>query len=922
MTNGETSSWERADRILERALDLEGACRESYVVEACAGDRELEQLVRRLLANCAEPEERLVTGGALGGTFAEEFLEEFQIEEAGLEGTVIGRYKVISELGRGGMAVVYLAERVDDDFHQLVAIKLLQTGAATDDVVRRFLLERQILAQARHSGVAQLLDGGVTDNGRPYLVMEYVDGLPIDSWADEQRLTIEDRLRLFLKVARAVAYAHRNLVVHRDIKPSNILVNADGDVKLLDFGIAKLLDEDADATRSLLRAMTPAYASPEQIRGERVSTATDVYQLGMLLFILLTGRWPYRSGGTDPSLLLAICESEPVRPSAAIFGRRATDTVPGKAPISAAEIEGTRRSTISRLRRELSGDLDAIVLTALRKEPDRRYASVGQLITDVERFLEGKTVTARPETLVYRLRKLVVRHAVASAMAVTAAGLIVGLTVVYTVRLERERDRAQLEAAKATEVADFMRGLFEVSVPTRAKGEAVTARELLDRGAERLDDLEGQPELQASMATVIGEVYGELALYEEARDLLEKAVATRRLHPGDNGLELAESLDAYGRMCERVRDLEAARPALEEALSIREAGLGPSHADTARTRNWLGVIVYREGNYAESRALLERSLADLEAALGPDDLDVGRCLNHLAIVLREQREYAEAIPVFERSLAILDARLEEDNPLPAAVRVNYADAVRYNGDPERADRLLTDALPLMEKAYGADHPYIGVVLTNHANLAREQGRFEEAERMQRRALDVWTQSLGPDHVQVSYCYNNLGLIRREQGDHRAALDFFQQSVDLVDRTLGPDDPENAVSLRNLGMEYLAIGRPEQALEPFRRSVALHEKSYGPDHSFLQDPLLGLGRALVALGRPAEAEPFLVRAVAVGRSDDSHRTEEVVGPTIELARCVAALGRREEAMTILDRAAREGGDEARTAVEQARSDIGA
>jgi tetratricopeptide (TPR) repeat protein/tRNA A-37 threonylcarbamoyl transferase component Bud32 len=819
--------------------------------------------------------------------------------------------------------VVYLAERVDDDFHQLVAIKLLQTGVATDDVVRRFLLERQILAQARHSGVAQLLDGGVTDNGRPYLVMEYVEGQPIDRWADERRLTIEDRLRLFLKVARAVAYAHRNLVVHRDIKPSNILVTSDGDVKLLDFGIAKLLDEDADATRSVLRAMTPAYASPEQIRGERVSTATDVYQLGMLLFILLTGRWPYRSGGTDPSLLLAICETEPVRPSAAISGRRATDAVPGKPPIDNAEIEGSRRSTVSRLRRELSGDLDAIVLTALRKEPDRRYASVGQMITDVERFLEGKTVTARPETLVYRLRKLVARHAVASAMAAIAAVLIVGLTVLYTVRLERERDRAQLEAAKATEVAGFMRGLFEVSAPTRAKGEAVTARELLDRGAERLDgDLAGQPELQASMATLIGEVYGELALYQEARTLLEKAVAVRRQHPGKDGLDLAESLDAYGRMCERIRDLEAARPALEEALELREAGLGPAHPDTARTRNWLGVIVYREGNFAESQALLERALADLEAALGPDDLDVGKCLNHLAIVLREQREYAAAIPVFERSLAILDAKLEEDNPLPAAVRVNYADAVRYNGDAERADQLLTDALPLMEKAYGADHPYVGVVLTNHANLARDQGRFDEAERMQRRALDVWTRSLGPDHVQISYCYNNLGLIRRDQGDHRAALDFFQQSVDLVDRTLGPDDPENAVSLRNLGEEYLALGRPERALEPFRRSVALHEKSYGPDHSFLQDPLLGLARALVALGRPAEAEPYLARAVAVGRTDDSHRMEEVVGPSIELARCVAAQGRRDEAMAILERAASEGGDEAHTAVEQARSDIGA
>lgn len=925
---GDGSRHRRADEIFDQALELKGRARDEFLKNECDDDAELEALVRRLLASCEEDAEsggrdRLVTGGAHGGAFAAELDRQANLEMPSLIGTTVGRYQVLSELGRGGMAVVYLAERVEDDFRQKVALKVLQTGMATEEVLRRFNIERQILAQSRHPGVAQLIDADVTAQGLPYLVMEYIEGRPIDQWCDEKRLTLEARLRLFVKVGRAVAYAHRNLVVHRDIKPSNILVTDDGDVKLLDFGIAKLLGEGPLVTRSGMRAMTPAYASPEQVRGEAVTTATDVYQLGMLLYVMLTGRWPYHlSGDSEGSLLMAIKDAEPVKPSEALTGRKATGTAPGGETLDPAALEGSRRATTRRLKRDLSGDLDTILMVALRKEPDRRYASVDQFVGDVVRYLDGQTVSARPDTVGYRVHKFLARNAAASSLAAAAVAAIVVLTVLYTGRLAEERDNARLEAAKATEMADFMRSLFGVSAPTKAKGEAVTARELLDRGAARIQDgLEGQPLLQASMARTIGDVYGELALYEEARGLLSLAVDTYRDQLGDDDLELAAALFSYGRMSERVRAIEDAEAALGESYRIREKILGPHDPQTALALDWLGVVAYRDNRLDEAREKIETALVDLENGLGPDHLDVGKCLNHLAIVLNWQDDHQAAVEVFERGLIILDTELEEDNPLRAAMRVNYADAVRNAGDPARADTLYLEALPMMEKAYGPEHPYIGVVLTSHANLRRSMKDYESAERLQLRALAVWEESLGPDHVQVSWCYNNLGLIRRLLGDHEGAAEFFRMAIDLVDRTLGPDDPENEIPLRNLGGECLALGQPGAALPLFERSLAISEALNGPDDRNLFHGLFGKGQAHLALDEPAEAETALRKAVAVGRKDETHVLEEYVEPMIELARCLVRMDRRGEAGEVLAEAEIEGGEGAEERIAAAREELG-
>jgi serine/threonine-protein kinase len=482
------SRWRQADRILDEAVDLPPSERLAFIRERCGEDLELRELVERLLARCDNDDDELTPGGALAGALAGAL--ELDLErDTRLEGSRVGRYRVLRELGRGGMAMVYLAERADGEFRQLAALKLMQPGTDSGHMIERFHRERQILADARHPNIARLLDAGVSEDGRPYLAMEYIEGEPIDSFCDLRRLSVNQRLWLFLEVARAVDHAHRNLVVHRDIKPSNILVTADGDVKLLDFGIAKLLEDGpGDVTRTHLRAMTPAFASPEQIEGGPITTATDIYQLGMLLYLLLAGGWPYPRGtGSDAAMMLAICREPPIRPSTAAAGRGGVETVPGGPGSTIAEIATRRATSPGRLRRELAGDLDTIVLTALRKEPQRRYGTAAQLIGDVERYLEGRTISARPDTVRYRLRTFVRRHTAATATATASLALVVGLVAFYTHRVGAERDHARLEASKAGEVADFLTRLFQVSAPTRSRGESVTARELLDRGADRID---------------------------------------------------------------------------------------------------------------------------------------------------------------------------------------------------------------------------------------------------------------------------------------------------------------------------------------------------------------------------------------------------------------------------------------------------
>jgi serine/threonine-protein kinase len=436
--------WDEVDRLLDEALDLPEPERTAYVERQAADDLRLSSVVLRLIGRLERDTGRLTrpSRALVREAFAPENEPPGMADLA--PGTSAGRYVIVGRRGRGGMATVYEAERTDGVYQQRVALKVLRRGLDTDDLIRRFLTERQILSTLTHPGIARLLDGGALPDGRPFLVMELVDGLPITAFADERRLDLRARLELFLEVADAVHAAHRRLVVHRDIKPSNILVDDEGRAKLLDFGIAKLLGPDADHATATERVLTPDYASPEQMRGDPITTGTDVYQLGLLLRELLTGLPPRRSGPAVPD--------QPTRPSRA--ARESREGVPVPEARAAA-----RQSTPDRLASALTGDLDVIVATALRPDPDERYGSADELAADVRRHLEGRPVVAHPESLAYRARKFIGRHPLFLPGAAAALVAVVGFMVVITLqnqRLERERDAADLASQRAIATQDFL----------------------------------------------------------------------------------------------------------------------------------------------------------------------------------------------------------------------------------------------------------------------------------------------------------------------------------------------------------------------------------------------------------------------------------------------------------------------------------
>ncbi|MDX1420057.1 MAG: serine/threonine-protein kinase, partial [Rubricoccaceae bacterium] len=631
--------WERVQTLFEQALEHDPDVRTAFLRRACGDDPALYEEVAALLA-ADEDTHPLLDGLALD---ALDVSESELLGSAHRTDDTIGPWRLGERIGRGGMGEVYLAERVEGGFAQTAALKLIKRGMDSEAVVRRFEAERQILARLEHPGIARLVGGGMADDGRPFFAMEYVEGEPITAYCDAHRLSVDARLRLFATVCEAVRYAHRNLVVHRDLKPSNILVSEDAEgrpqVKLLDFGIARLLatDDDALLTQTGHRVLTPAYAAPEQVTGGAVTTATDVYALGGLLYRLLCGQPPIETEGrTAQEVEADVLGAPPPPPSA-----RATP--------EAAERRGT---TPDRLARRLRGDLDTMALVALHKEPERRYGSAAELLDDVTRHLGGLPIEARRDSRGYRLTKFVGRH----RAAVLATGGVVALVAVlvgfYTARLAAERDRAQGEADKAAEVSAFLASLFEGADPAQSRGADVTARELLAAGAQRVEtELAGQPEVQAEMFGTIGRVYASLGLLDEASAALEKSLA-RLDAAGADPLDRARAQTALGDLRVSQGNYAAADSLLRRALAVQRAGHDGPHEETAATLGALGDLLQERGDYPASEAPLLDALAMQQALHDGDHPTAAALLNSLGQTYYDLGRYDEAEAHYAEALAM------------------------------------------------------------------------------------------------------------------------------------------------------------------------------------------------------------------------------------------------------------------------------
>jgi len=833
-------------------------------VSALAGsDPELARLVRELL-----------DADAAAGSFLEEGAAAYAPRLGGasdsgtesLAGKTIGPYALVSPLGRGGMGEVWVAERRDGQFQQRVALKLLKRGIDSEGIRRRFLQERQVLARLDHPHIARLLDGGESE-GRPYFVMELVEGEPITEHCRQRRLSLEERLRLLVTCCEAVDAAHRNLVVHRDIKPSNILVTADGQAKLLDFGIAKVLADDGDATRFTQaeeRVLTPSYAAPEQILGEPVTTATDVYALGVVLYQLLTGMLPHVRDAASAARLASAVEHETIERPSRVAGR------------GRAEGAGLPPKQAEKLGALLEDDLDAIVLKALRREPERRYPGAAELGRDLTRQLSGQRVEARPDTFSYRARKFVRRHrgGVAAAILVLLA-LVAGLAgTAWQAR------RARANARRAERVQEFLIQLFKASDPNQSRGAALTAKELLADGARRIDrELAGEPEVQATLHDAVSQIYRSLGALPEARALAERAVAERRtaLGPDDpitaqSRVTLAEALFAAGDAKEAEKELRAALPVLTAAY-------GPDGAETIRAKETLASVLVDRGEGKESLDLAQGAVAALRRRFGEENVETARGLLLLGNVEETGDHYAEAERTYRAALAALEKTLGAESPQAAAARYSLAQVLAYVGKRDEGEKQFQLALAAQRKTLGDRHPDVAQTLIAVGLLYVNQRRYPEADAAFTEALAIYRPI---DHPEVATCLRMLGLSSASQERYAEAASRFEEALAIFRRTRGDRDTLTLTALGNLGNAYMRLGDFGKAEPALREAISGIEAQFGPDNDQLRAPLNQLGELERARGRADEAAVLHRRALAIQLKSVGAESPSVAGTRYQLA----------------------------------------
>ncbi|HTY41406.1 MAG TPA: tetratricopeptide repeat protein [Thermoanaerobaculia bacterium] len=863
MTRAAEARAAEAAAMFVELVERSEAERDGCVSALAGSDPELARLVRELL-----------DADAAAGSFLEEGAAAYAPRLGGasdsgtesLAGKTIGPYALVSPLGRGGMGEVWVAERRDGQFQQRVALKLLKRGIDSEGIRRRFLQERQVLARLDHPHIARLLDGGESE-GRPYFVMELVEGEPITEHCRQRRLSLEERLRLLVTCCEAVDAAHRNLVVHRDIKPSNILVTADGQAKLLDFGIAKVLADDGDATRFTQaeeRVLTPSYAAPEQILGEPVTTATDVYALGVVLYQLLTGMLPHVRDAASAARLASAVEHETIERPSRVAGR------------GGAEGAGLPPKQAEKLGALLEDDLDAIVLKALRREPERRYPGAAELGRDLTRQLSGQRVEARPDTFSYRARKFVRRHrgGVAAAILVLLA-LVAGLAgTAWQAR------RARANARRAERVQEFLIQLFKASDPNQSRGAALTAKELLADGARRIDrELAGEPEVQATLHDAVSQIYRSLGALPEARALAERAVAERRtaLGPDDpitaqSRVTLAEALFAAGDAKEAEKELRAALPVLTAAY-------GPDGAETIRAKETLASVLVDRGEGKESLDLAQGAVAALRRRFGEENVETARGLLLLGNVEETGDHYAEAERTYRAALAALEKTLGAESPQAAAARYSLAQVLAYVGKRDEGEKQFQLALAAQRKTLGDRHPDVAQTLIAVGLLYVNQRRYPEADAAFTEALAIYRPI---DHPEVATCLRMLGLSSASQERYAEAASRFEEALAIFRRTRGDRDTLTLTALGNLGNAYMRLGDFGKAEPALREAISGIEAQFGPDNDQLRAPLNQLGELERARGRADEAAVLHRRALAIQLKSVGAESPSVAGTRYQLA----------------------------------------
>ncbi len=773
--------WEKIKLLFREVFELPPEEREAILNVKCKDNPDLKKEVEDLIESSKKAEGFWESSPLQLDDITE---DDNSINE--FIGIIIGKYKVEKRIGEGGMAMVYSALRIDNQFTRRVAIKFIKRGMDTEEILRRFKIEQQTLAGLDHPFIAKIIDGGTTDDSLPYFVMEYIDGIPITEYCDQNKLSIEQRLELFTKVCSAVSYAHQNLIVHRDLKPSNILITSNGNPKLLDFGIAKLLREEQDkntfaVTMEGSRLMTVEYASPEQVVGGKITTASDIYSLGVLLYELLTGHLPYSFKNKFPiEVEKIITSANPEKPSTVITKSKKILTEDGEInEISAEEISILRNSNVDKLKRRLSGDIDNIVLMALRKDPARRYISIQHFSEDITRYIEGRPVTAIPDSLFYRSNKFIRRHKLGVSITLLVILLIISsaILIVYQANIAaKEKDKAKIEAARTTQMNNFLNKTLFSSDPLLA-GKDLKLSDVLKEATKKINtELKGQPEIEAEVRSNIGQTYETLGLYKDAIYQLGRSLQLRDSLFGENNKETAISFNYLALANYDAGNLDTAKYLFEKSIKLlQELNDKPKLEEAISNYGLLQMDLY---DFKGAKKSFEESLEIALNVFGKESREYAVTLNNLAFAYDDLNSLDSAKMYYIQALSI-DTKLFGDTSVDVANNLNnlafiYQEKRNYN----KAESLFTSAYYIRKKILGDDHPDVGLAKLNLANAFFYLKNYNNAEQLVNEALKTWGRKLNKDHYYFGKGYAWLGKIQNAEGKYTSAYSNLTKSLQI------------------------------------------------------------------------------------------------------------------------------------------------
>ncbi|KAA3615378.1 MAG: serine/threonine protein kinase [Calditrichaeota bacterium] len=848
--------WKQIEELFAAALGISDEQQDYFLREKCGEDRELYDEVKSLLDEDKNMHSLLYESPVSP-------LFEFS-SDAQYIGKNLGVYHIEKQIASGGMGAVFLASRNDGLYEQKVALKIIHSGLKSASFLQRFERERQILAGLNHPNIAYLLDGGISKEGTPYLVMEYVDGKPFDVFVREKKLRISERLRLFMKVCEAVIYAHNHLVIHRDLKPGNIFVTEEGQVKLLDFGIAKVLsaEDNTPEMHTMIEGgvipFTPEYASPEQIEGKNISTVSDVYSLGVLLYELLCGQRPYQfKTKTLLEMQQVLQNTVAQKPSIAI--KKATenseDAHSWLLPITPARI--------------LKGDLDNICLKMLKKEPELRYHSVELVKMDIERYLAGLPVSAANDNFTYRVSKFIGRHKLAVGLT---ASFITALTVVsifYTLQLQQETKRAQQEAKKTGQVAEFLKSLFETASPEGSRGKIFTAVDLLEAGAKNVENsLFEQPDVQAEMFAIIGDVNRRIGRYAEAETMENKSLERNLTFFGARSEAVARNYFNLGNLYYDLGQYERSENNLMEALNLRNFVRTEADFFYSDVLAGLADVEYQNRDYIRSDSLFAAAQAILERSANSESVRGAAIFNARAAIARRLGKFDQASKLYQKTLALRKSLLGSDHA-DVAHTLNHIGRLYYmQGKFSDAEAYAREGLALREKIFGENHQETGASLSNLANILKSSGRLKEAEKYYRRSFNAFMKVVGENHQYAGSLSYNLGMTLYELGRLKDAEDKLRLAIRINDKQLSPEHAIHVNSRIALGRLLTDENQTDEAYTLLQYAYKLSRENNGEQHKTTALAASEMGHCLLKMGNFDLAENRLTAAIAILKKENA------------------------------------------------------